>query len=74
VCQLNGGISSDNVKVDTRLKVIREVHASWINEIFAYLIGRPDDIRKGFEKLGISIACRTHFTVDDNPFADLLSI
>ena len=74
MCQLNGEVSSDNVKVDTRLTVIREVHACWINELFAYVKGRPDDIRKGFEKLGITDACRTDFTVDDNPFADLLSI
>ena len=46
----------------------------WINEIFAYVKGRPDDIRNGFEKLGITDACRTDFTVDDNPFADLLSV
>ena len=74
VCQLNGGVSSNNVEVDARLTVIREVHACWINELFAYVKGRPDDIRKGFEKLGITDACRTDFTVDDNPFADLLSI
>jgi hypothetical protein len=54
------------VKVDIRLTVIREVHACWINDIFAYLKGRKDDIRKGLEKLGITDACRTDFTVDDN--------
>ena len=62
------------MKVATRLTVIREVHTCWINEIFAYLKGRPDDIRKGFEKLGITDSCRTDSTVDDNPFADLLYI
>ena len=36
--------------------------------------GRPDYIRKGFEKLGITDACRSDFTLDDNPFADLVSI
>ena len=66
-------VSSDNVKVDTRLTVIREVQACWINEIFAYLKERPDGISRGFEKLGITDACRTDFTVDDNPFEDLLS-
>ena len=65
-------VSSDNVKIDTRLTVIREVHARWINELFVYLKGRPDDIRKGFEKSGITDACRSDFTVDDNPFADLV--
>jgi hypothetical protein len=55
------------VKVDTRLTVNREVHACWINEIFAYLKEKQDDIRKGLEKLGITDACRTDFTVDDNP-------
>ena len=54
--------------------MIREVHACWINEIFAYVKGRPDDIRKGFEKLGITDSYRTDSTVDDNPFADLLYI
>ena len=72
VCQLNGGVSSDNVKIDTRFTVIREVHARWINELFVYLKGRPDDIRKGFEKSGITDACRSDLTVDDNPFADLV--
>ena len=72
VCQLNGGVSSDNVKVDTRLTVIREVHARWIHELFLYLKGRPDDVRKGFEKSGITDACRPDFELDENPFADLL--
>ena len=41
-----------------------------------YLEGRPDDIRKGLglEKSGITYACRSDFTMDDNPFADLVSI
>ena len=45
VCQLNGGVSSDRVKlsrrvstftvkVDTRLTMIREINARWINELF----------------------------------------
>ena len=38
------------------------------------LKGRPDDIRKGLEKSGITYACRSDFTVDDNPFVDLVSI
>ena len=62
------------MKVDTRLTVIREVHARWINELFVCLKGRPDDIRKGFEKSGITDACRSDFKVDDNPFADLVSL
>ena len=62
------------MEVDARLTVIREVHACWINELFAYVKGRPDDIRKGFEKLGITDSYRTDSTVDDNPFADLLYI
>ena len=44
-------VSSDNVKVDTRLTVIREVHARWINELFTYLKDRPDDIKKVLRKL-----------------------
>ena len=67
-----GGVSSDNVKVDTRLTVIREVHARWINELFTYLKDRPDDIKKGFEKAGITAACRADFVVDENPFSDLV--
>ena len=74
MCQLNGGVSLDNVKVVTRLTVIREEHARWINELFVHLVGRPDDIRNGFEKSGITDACRSDFTVDENPFADLVSI
>ena len=54
--------------------MIREVHARWINQLLVYLEGRPDDIRKGLEKSGITYACRSDFTVDDNPFADPVSI
>ena len=43
---VNRGVSSDNVQVDTRLTVIREVHARWINELVTYLKGRPQDIKK----------------------------
>ena len=59
------------MKVDTRLTVIREAHARWINELFVYLKGR-----KGFEKSGITQtdACRSDFTVDENPWAYLVSI
>ena len=67
MCQLNGGVSSDNMKVDARLTVIREVHARWINKLFVYSKGRPDDIREGLEKSDITYACRSDFTVDDNP-------
>ena len=63
---------ADNVKVDTRLTVIREVHARWINELLTYLKDRPDDIKKGFEKAGITAACRADFVVDENPFSDLV--
>ena len=63
---MGGGVSSDNVKVATHLTVIHEVHARWINEIFVCLKGRPrpDGIMKGFEKSGITDACRSDFTVD----------
>ena len=74
MCQLDGGVSSDNVKVDTRLTVIREVHAHWFNELFVHLEERPDDVTKGLEKSGVTYACRSDFTVDDNPFADIVSI
>ncbi len=37
VCQLNRGVNLDNVQVDTRITVIREVHARWINELVTYL-------------------------------------
>ena len=32
--------------------------------------GRPDDVRKGFEKSSITDACRSDFELDENPFAD----
>ena len=57
-CQLNAGVSSDNVKVDTSLTVIREVHARWISARWI--------------RSGITDACRSDFKVDDNPFADLV--
>ena len=64
------------MKVYICLTVIRKVHARWINELFVCLKGRPDNIRKGFEKSGITQtdACRSDSTVDDNPLADLVSI
>ena len=49
MCQLNGEVSSDNMKIDTCLTEIREVHARWINELFVYLKGRPDDIGKALK-------------------------
>ena len=52
----------------------REVHSRWINQLFVYLKGRPDDNRKGLEKSGITYARRSDFTVDVNSFADLVSI
>ena len=69
---VNRGVSSDNVQVDTRLTVIREVHARWINELVTYLKGRPEDIKKRWLMVPITAACRMDFTVEDNPFADLV--
>lgn len=48
------------------------MHARWINELFTYLKDRPDDIKTGFEKAGITAARRADFVVDENPFSDLV--
>ena len=52
--------------------MIREVHARSINELVTYLKERPEDIKKRWYQVPITAACRMDFTVEENPFADLV--
>jgi hypothetical protein len=72
LCQMGSGVSVENVKVDTRLTIIREVHARWICRLYDDLKERKEDIKRGFVKSGITEAVATDFNDEVNPFADLV--
>ena len=72
VTQMAAGVSTENVKVDTRLTIIREVHSRRICRLYDDLKERKDDIKRGFAKSGITEAVATDFNVEVNPFADLV--
>ena len=51
--QLEAGTPVDNVAVDTRMSIIKEVSAKWITSAFDYIRSHPNIIINGFVKAGI---------------------
>ena len=55
--------------------MIREVNASWINELVTNLRGMPDDdTKKCFVKAGVTAACKIDLTLKDNPSLILFAL
>ena len=54
--QLKANKSPDEVSVDLRLSIVKEVGAKWITAMYDYLQSHPDICRNGFTKVGITDA------------------
>ena len=52
--QLKAGKSPDEVSVNVRLDVIKEVGACWLVSLYDYLSSHPDIRKNGFVQAGIS--------------------
>ena len=57
------------IKVGTRLTVVKPLHAKWVTKFFDYIRSKPDIVRSGWEKSKITEHVNTKMVLD--PFADL---
>ena len=71
--ELEKGKKPEDVTVDTRMSVVKEISAKWIVSAYDYLKSKPDIIINGFKKAGIvgAIAKNTSDSLDFDPFSDL---
>ena len=56
-----------SIDVNTKLSVMKPIHARWLVGLYDHLQNKPEVIRKGFEMAGIVAA------VTDDPFEDLVA-
>ena len=54
--QLESGKNPDEVCVDVKMTVIKEVGARWLVSLYDYLLNNPDICSNGFSKAGITLA------------------
>ena len=68
--QLPTGTQVDNVKIDTRMSVLKESGVKWLMSLFHYIKSYPDIIVNGFVKAGITDPLPNHASVieSDDPF------
>ena len=76
--QIESEISVQDVRVDTRLSIMKEIEAKWIVSTYDYLCSNPSIIVNGFKAAGIVDAvegkmdvCIPEVPSDDDPFAEL---
>ena len=65
--QVDKGIDVYSIDVNTKLSVMKPIHARWLVGLYDHLQNKPEVIRKGFEMAGIVAA------VTDDPFEDLVA-
>ena len=72
--QLEQGTSIEEVKVDLRLSVIKELEAKWLMSAYDYFKSTKTIIQIGFKEVGIVDAIEGQSgqcVVDEDPFADI---
>ena len=76
--QLKRGIQLEDVNVDLRLSVMKELEAMWMVSACDYIKSNKTIIQNGFSKTGIMIAIEgklddqsTDLVQDEDPFSDL---
>ena len=68
--QLQKGKNVEDVSVDMRLSVVKELQAKWIVSAYDYLCSNPQIGINGFKEVGIVAAIETPHS-DQDPFDDL---
>ena len=58
--------------VNTKLSVMKPIHARWLVGLYDHLQNKPEVIRKGFEMAGIVEAVTRELEPED-PFEDLVA-
>ena len=61
--QLEAGTQVENVKINTRLSVLKEIGAKWLTSAFDYIKSHTDIIVNGFVKAGITDPLPSHISV-----------
>ena len=73
--QLEKGTSIEEVKVDLRLSVMKELEAKWLVSAYDYFKGNGSIIQNGFKEVGIVDAVEgqqlSEAVEDEDPFADI---
>ena len=68
--KLQEGKNVEDVSVDMRLSVVKELQAKWIVSAYDYLCSNPQIGINGFKEAGIVAAIETPHS-DQDPFDDL---
>jgi hypothetical protein len=75
--QLAIGIEAKNVKVDSRMQVIKELSAQWLLGFYDYMASRKEIVVNGFKEAGILAALEGQIETvpvendEDDPFSDV---
>ena len=71
--QLEKGTSIEEVKVDLRLSVMKELEAKWLVSAYDYIKGNGSIIQNGFKEVGIldAVEGQQLSEPDEDPFADI---
>ena len=70
--QVDKGIDVYSIDVNTKLSVMKPIHAHWLVGLYDHLRNKPEVIRKGFEMAGI-VEAVTKELVPEDPFEDLVA-
>ena len=68
--QLDGGVAPCDVKINLKLSKLKPMHAEWLVKLYNDMQGRPELIKKGFDKAGITAALSMDYLMTENPFDD----
>ena len=69
--QLSSGVQAKEVKVDTRMQVVKELSAQWLAGFFDHMQNKPEIVVNGFKKAGIKDGSPQSNDEDDSdPFSD----
>lgn len=74
--ELDAGKSPDNVSVDLKISIVKEVGAHWLVSLYDYFLSNPSTIKSGFIQAGITEAISNpeminEITYDSDPFSEL---
>ena len=68
--QVDSGVEVYSIDVNTKMSVLKPIHARWLIGLYDYLRNRDSTIRKGFEIAGIVEALSTELEPED-PLVDI---
>lgn len=66
--QVKEGKQSHEIKVDTRVSVVKPLHAKWVVSFYDYMNGHPEIVMSGWRKSKIDIAYERQSGIQNDPF------